>query len=74
MLIPSKGNSLRLLTPDSQSIPLPPLPLGNHKSILQVHEFLFCGKVHLCLILDSRYKRCHMAFVFLTYFTQYESL
>ena len=33
-----------------------PLPLGNHKSILQVHEFLFCGKVHLCHILDSRYK------------------
>ena len=32
------------------------LPLGNHKSILQVHHFLFCGKVHLCHVLDSRYK------------------
>ena len=32
-----------------------PLPLGSHKSILQDHEFLFCGKVYLCCILDSRY-------------------
>ena len=41
------------LTPSSQSLPLPPTSLGNHKSILQVRDFLFCGKVHLCYILDS---------------------
>ena len=33
-----------------------PAPLGNHMSILQVHDFLFCRKVHLCHILDFRYK------------------
>ena len=37
MLIHSKGSSVHLLTPSSQSTPLPPPPLGNHKSILQVH-------------------------------------
>ena len=41
-------------------IPCPPhsllFSLGNHKSVLQVHEFHFSGKVHLCCILDSRYK------------------
>ena len=56
LLIHSKGDSLHLLTPN----PHPPhfllLPLGNHKSLLQVHDFLFCGKLHLCCILDSRYK------------------
>ena len=60
LLINSKGNSLHLLTPSSQSTPLPHLPLGNHRSILQVHDFLFCGKFHLCHILDSRYKWYHM--------------
>ena len=30
-----------LLTPNSQSIPLPPLPLGNHKFIFQVHMIFF---------------------------------
>ena len=35
-------------------------PFGNHKSVLQVHDFLFCGKVHLCRILESRYKWDHM--------------
>ena len=30
-----KNNSLYLLTPNSQPIPL---PLGNHKSVLHVHE------------------------------------
>ena len=29
--------------------------LDNHKSVLQVHDFLFCGGVCLCQILDSRY-------------------
>ena len=51
LLIHSKGNSLHLLTPSSQSIPLP-YPLSNHKSILQVHDFLFCGKVHLCILFN----------------------
>ena len=53
-----------------------PLPSGSHKSFLQVHDFLFWGKIHLCYILDSRYQWYHMLFVFLflTYFTQYESL
>ena len=54
--IHSKCNSLHLLTPNSQSLLLPPRPLGNHTSVLQVHDFLFCGKVYLCHILDSRYK------------------
>ena len=54
LLIHSKGNSLHLLIPDTQSIPLP-YPLGNHQSVFQVHEFLFCGKVRLCHILDFRY-------------------
>ena len=38
--IHSKCNTLYLLTPNSQSIPLPPHPLGNHKSVLYVHEFV----------------------------------
>ena len=58
--------------------PIPsPSPLATtSKSILQVHDFLFCGKVPLCFILYSSYKRYHMVFVFffLTYFTQDESL
>ena len=37
-------------------LPLLAPPPGNHKSILQVHDFLFCGKVHLCHILDTRHK------------------
>ena len=50
------------------------LPLPT--SILHVHGFLSCGKVHLCLILDPRYKWYHMVFgfLFMTYFTLYESL
>ena len=34
----SKCNRLHLLTPHSQSISLPPLPIGNRKSVLQAHE------------------------------------
>ena len=41
-----------------------PCPLGSHRSVLHIHGFLCCGKVHLCHILDSRYKWYHMAFVF----------
>ena len=64
--------SLHLLTPSSQAIPLPPPPPWQPQVCsLSVHEFLFCGKVHLCHILDSRYQWYHMVFVlfFLTYFT-----
>ena len=45
LLIHSQGNSGQALTPSSPSTPLlpAPLPLGHHKSILQVHELLFCG-------------------------------
>ena len=52
------------------------LPLGNHKSVLHVHEFPYCRKVHLCHVLDSRKRWYHMVFVFLflTYFTQDENL
>ena len=60
------------VNPKLPNYPTPsPLPLGNHKSILQAYDFLFCGKSHLCLMLDSRYKRYHVVFVFLflTYFT-----
>ena len=46
----SKYNSL--LTPESQSIPL---PLGNHTSLFSKSEFHFCGKLNLCHILDSIY-------------------
>ena len=65
---------------NNPKLPIPPIaslsPWGSHKSILQVHDFLLCGKVHLCCILDSSHKWYHMVFVFLflTYFTQYESL
>ena len=40
LFIHSKCNSLHLLTPNSQSIPLPPPHLGNHKSVLYVCEFV----------------------------------
>ena len=65
LLIHSKGNSLHLFTPNSQSILFPPPPLGNSKSILQVFDFPFCEKVHLSHTLDSRHKWYHMVFVFL---------
>ena len=39
LFIHSICNSLRLLTPNSQSVPpRPPLPLGNHKSVLYVGD------------------------------------
>ena len=46
-----------------------PQPFGNHKSVLQVYEFLFCGKVYLCHIFYSRYKWYHMVFFFLFWLT-----
>ena len=54
MLILSKGDSLHLLTPNSQSIPPPLSPLATTSLFFNVHDFLFCGKVHLCHVLDSR--------------------
>ena len=54
--IHSKGNSLHLLTPNAQPILFTSPPLGNHKSVLHVHDFLFCEKFHLCYILYSRCK------------------
>ena len=58
LLIHPKCNSLHLLTPSSQSIPLPPSsPLATTNLFsMSVTLFLFCGKVHLCHILDSMYK------------------
>ena len=61
LLIHSKGNSLHPRTPSS-----PKTPWGNHKSVLQVHDFLVCGKVQLCHIVDIRYDIICYFFVFLT--------
>ena len=55
LLIHPKGNILHLFTPSSQSLPLPALPPWQQQIYCQVHDFLFCGKVPLCHILDSRY-------------------
>ena len=44
-----------------------PLPLGNHTSVLHVHDLLFCGKVHLCHVLDSRCKWYHMVTWYLSF-------
>ena len=42
LFIHSVYNSLHLLMSNSQSIPPPPhLPLGNHKSVLYVNQFIF---------------------------------
>ena len=38
LFIHSKCKRLHLLTPNSPSIPHPPLPLGNHQSVLCVYE------------------------------------
>lgn len=42
--------------------PSPPLS-GNHRSVLPVREFLFCGKVHSCPVLESRYTCYHRVFL-----------
>ena len=47
LLIHSKCNSLYILTPNSQSIPLPPAPPSNHKSALHVFFFFFCDSQFL---------------------------
>ena len=51
-----KAIGLHLLIQNSHSLYSLSLSLGNHKSVLHVYGSLFCGKVHLCCILDSRYK------------------
>ena len=77
LLIHSKGNSLHILTPNSQSLLLHP-PLFWQPQVCSPCPwfFFFCGKLHLCHILDSRYKWNHtvLVFLFLTHFTQDESL
>ena len=67
LLIHSKCNSLRLLTPNSPSIPLPPPPPLATTGLfsMSVSLCLFCRQVHLCHILDSAYTRYHMVSVFL---------
>ena len=69
--------NLHLLVPNSRSIPLPTLHLGNHSSVLYVCESIFqigsfvsCFRCHLCDIISF------MVFVllFLTNFTQYDNL
>ena len=60
----SHSNSSHLLTPNSPSIPLPPLSWATTSlSSMSVSLFLFYRQVHLCHILDSTYKWYHMAFV-----------
>ena len=54
LFIHSKCNSLHLLTPNSQPIPLPHLSLLATTSLfsMSVNLFLFCRQVYLCHILD----------------------
>ena len=47
-LIHSKCNSLHIPTTNSQSIPLLLPPLGNHKSILHVSEFVSVIYLFIC--------------------------
>ena len=77
LLIHSKCNSLHLLTPDSCPSYSPSLPLTTTSLFsMSMSLFLFCRWVHLCHMLDYKYECYHMVFVFLflTYFTYYESL
>ena len=41
---------------NNPKLPLPPSPPGHPQVYSQVHDFLFCGNVYLCWILDFRYK------------------
>ena len=66
---------------DKPKLPIPPTPSPSHQATTSLFsksmiDFLFWGDVHLCWILDSSYKWCHMVFVFvfLAHFTQYEIL
>ena len=61
----SKCNSSHLWTPNSQSSPPPPLPLGTHSLLsVSVSLFLFGRWAHLCHILDFTYKWYCAVFVF----------
>ena len=70
LLIHFKWNSFHLLTPDSQSIPLPP-PASLHSLSFMSVIFYVLQIDHLCHILDSMYKWYNIlsVFLFLTYFT-----
>ena len=70
----SKCKGLQQLSPNSQSFPHAANPLCQPGICFLVNEFLFCGKVHWCPMLDFRDKWEHMVFVFfyLIYFTKYE--
>ena len=60
-------STLHPLIPSAQSLPpQPPLPLGNHKSVLCLWVcFYFTDRFYLCHILNSTCKWYHMVFVFL---------
>ena len=71
--------NLHLLIPNSRSIPLPALHLGNHSSVLSVCEsvsvfqigsIVLCFRCHLCDIIGFMVS----VLLFLTSFTQYDNL
>ena len=75
LFIHSLYNNLLLLVPNSQSIPpLSPSPLAT-TNLFSVFA-CFGLQISLCHVLDSIYKRYHIAFIFifLTYFTEYDNL
>ena len=68
LVIHSKWNSLHLLTPNSKSIPHPPLPWQPQLySVLCVHEFFSFLQIgsFIATYLDSKFNCCHIIFVFL---------
>ena len=74
--IHSKCN-ICIYTLNSQSIPLflpPSLSATMSLISMSVSLFLFPRQIQYCHILDSMYRRYHMVFLFLTYFTQYDNL
>ena len=54
--IHSKCNSLHLFTPTSQSIPFPPPSPWKSQVCSPCPWVSFCGNIHSCHILDSKYK------------------
>ena len=51
------------LTPDLQTIPLPPPPTGSHQSALYVRDS-FCFMARFCCISDVTHKWHHLSFYF----------